>query len=168
MNLESEYININYVSLFDFVNKNLNHITKIKTKYLALLSELTISPEISDEKFLDNLKKINNIGLVIIGWINLSDFSSEILTNFEIICSGTIIIEPKIIRSGLSVGHIEDIVVDSKYRGKKISQNLLNKLKNYANDNNCYKVILDCDQSVCGVYESNGFEIKGIQMGQYL
>ena len=153
---------INYSNLFDFVKENIEQLSEIKTQYLNLLSELTLCPNILDEYFYENLKKINCIGLIIIAWIRLPN------EQFEIVGSGTIIIEPKIFRSGMTVGHIEDIVVKSTFRGKKISQNILNKLKDFGIDSNCYKIILDCDESVCNVYTSNGFKIKGIQMAQYL
>ena len=39
---------------------------------------------------------------------------------FKIIASGTVIIEPKIIRNGMSCGHIEDIIVKKEYRGGNI------------------------------------------------
>ena len=47
------------------------------------------------------------------------------LEEFIIIASGTIIIEPKIIRGGQNVGHIEDIVVKNNFRGKGISKAIL-------------------------------------------
>lgn len=55
-----------------------------------------------------------------------------------IICSGTIIIEPKIIRGGKSAAHIEDIVVLEKWRNKGIARELLHHLRNIANENDCY------------------------------
>ena len=136
---------------------------KIKFKYLNLLNQLTISPEISDEVFIGNLEKINRFGTIYIG-INGSLENN----NLEIVCSGTIIIEPKIIRSGRNVGHIEDIVIDINYRGKGISQLLLNYLKDYSIKNNCYKIILDCNSDVCKVYEKNGFKKNGDQMVIYV
>lgn len=160
----SSITTITYCDFLDFYFNNTLNITKkdIKNKYLKLLGELTNVDELEDKLFEINLNKICSIGKIIIGYI----FSDE--TNcFEIVGSGTVIIEPKIIRGGKSVAHIEDIVVKSSWRGKKISQNILNKLKEYAKLSNCYKVILDCDEKVSRVYELNGFEIKGIQMGLY-
>jgi len=127
------------------------------------LSELTSSPDFENKLFELNLNKINSIGKIIVGYIINSNNPCKI----EFVGSGTIIIEPKIIRGGKSVAHIEDIVVNSEWRGKKISQSILNILKNFAFQSNCYKVILDCAEDVKGVYKSNGFEIKGLQMGQY-
>jgi glucosamine-phosphate N-acetyltransferase len=91
----------------------------------------------------------------------------DINNTFEIIASGTIIIEPKIIRCGRNVGHIEDIVVAKHMRGKGISSEILNILKEIAKENNCYKVILDCNDDVKNIYIKNGFEIRGIQMAKY-
>ncbi len=154
---------ISYCDFVDFYfNNNLNILKEdIKKQYLHLLGELTNATEISNELFELNLNKINSFGKIFIGYVINKDNS------IELVGTGTIIIEPKIIRSGMSVGHIEDIVVKSEWRGKKISQNILNKLTAFASQSNCYKVILDCVESVCPVYKSNGFEIKGIQMAKY-
>lgn len=154
--------NIFYVDFVDFIEKNQNIMTKIKTQYLNLLSRLTRSDDISNDLFYNNLKQIDLIGKIIIGIIYDGD------DDFQIVGSGTIIIEPKIIRGGMSVGHIEDIVVRDDFRGNGIAQSILNKLKEYGqNEKNCYKIILDCDESVVNVYKKNGFVVKGIQMAEY-
>ncbi len=155
---------ITYCDFVDFYFNNKLNISKsiIKTQYLKLLGELTFTPDLENELFESNLNKINSIGKIIIGYL-FNDKTNE----FELVGSGTIIIEPKIIRSGKSVAHIEDIVVKSNWRGKKISQSILDKLNNYAKETNCYKVILDCVENVSCVYKSNGFEIKGLQMAKY-
>ena len=154
-----------YCDFIDFYFNNQFKIPKsqIKTQYLKLLEELTLAPDFDDELFEANLNKINSMGKIIIGYLLNPNNHSQI----EFVGSGTIIIEPKIIRGGKFVAHIEDIVVGSKWRGKKISQSILNKLKDYASQSNCYKVILDCATNVSSVYISNGFEIKGLQMGLY-
>jgi glucosamine-phosphate N-acetyltransferase len=155
---------ITYCDFIDFYFNNTLNITKtdIKNKYLKLLGELTNVDELDNILFESNLNKINSMGKIIIGYV--LDNKTNI---FEIVGSGTVIIEPKIIRCGKSVAHIEDIVVKSNWRGKKISQSILNELKHWAKISDCYKVILDCDEQVFGVYKSNGFEKKGIQMGLY-
>ena len=154
-----------YCDFVDFYFNNKINISKsyIKTQYLKLLGELTSVSNLKNELFEENLNKINSMGKIIIGYILNFDNPDKI----ELIGSGTVIIEPKIIREGKSVAHIEDIVVASEWRGKKISQSILNILKDYAFQSNCYKIILDCDESVSKVYKLNGFEIKGLQMGLY-
>lgn len=152
---------IYYVNLYSYINSNFNQLTMIKNQYVKLLSELTTCEELDSDIFYNKLKEINSMGTIVIAY----KYSEE--NSIEIVGSGTIIIEPKIIHGTKSVGHIEDIVVKSNCRGKKISQSILCKLKEFAYSKNCYKVILDCDESVCPVYRLNGFEVKGIQMGQY-
>ena len=154
---------VNYVNLCELVTNNPDHIEIIKFQYINLLSELTNTVPIDNSLFINNLNKINQIGIIYIGLIG-----TVANNDFKIVGSGTIIIEPKIIHGGKNTGHIEDIVVDPNYRSKGISQNILNKLKEYAINNNCYKIILDCDSSVKQVYIKNGFDIKGLQMALYI
>lgn len=151
------------VKLIDLLNEYPNNIDVIKTKYLELLAELTIVSNIETTVFIENIATIHQMGCIIVKYI-----SSPGLDDFTMIASGTIIIEPKIIRGGKSVGHIEDIVVKREYRGNKIAQDILEQLKGLAREKNCYKIILDCGQNVKKVYEHYGFEEKGCQMGIHL
>jgi len=152
---------IKYIQLKELLDANQNIIETIKTQYLLLLSELTVTNYIETSLFVKNVERISETGDIIVGVINNSP------NDIEIIASGTIIIEPKIIREGRNVGHIEDIVVSKEMRGKRISQKILDILKSIAREKNCYKVILDCDENVKNVYIKNGFNIKGFQMAEY-
>ena len=152
---------IKYIKLKELLDANPNIIETIKTQYLLLLSELTVTNYIETSLFVKNVERISEMGAIIVGVINNSP------NDIEIIASGTIIIEPKIIREGRNVGHIEDIVVSKEMRGKRISQKILDILKSIAREKNCYKVILDCDENVKNVYIKNGFNIKGFQMSEY-
>lgn len=151
---------IKYTSLNDLIIRNPELIDLIKDQYLLLLSDLTSTSYIETDLFLKNIERISEMGCIIVGIINHS-------SSFEIIASGTIIIEPKIIRGGRNVGHIEDIVVSKEMRGKEISQKILDMLKLIAREKNCYKVILDCNEEVKKVYIKNGFNVKGLQMAEY-
>ena len=153
---------IKFIDLMDLMNKYIDNLDIIKEKHLSLLSELSIVTELDTNLYLENLEKISNIGTIIVCYIG-TPFSEK----FDIIASGTIIIEPKIIRGGKSVGHIEDIVVKNTYRGRQISSDILNLLKTVAREKDCYKVILDCNKEVKKVYNRSGFEEKGIQMAIY-
>jgi glucosamine-phosphate N-acetyltransferase len=146
-----------FINLYDYVVQNIEKIAEIKTQYLLLLSELTDATEITNKQFFENIYKINNIGKIMIGLEN----------NETIICSGTIIIEPKIIRKGKSAAHIEDVVVLKKYRNKGIAKELLEELQKIAKNNDCYKIILNCQEHVQEFYEKSGFTQKGFQMVRY-
>lgn len=152
---------IQYTQLIDLLNANPNNIELIKEQYLLLLSELTSTSYIETNLFLKNIERISEIGYIIVGVITDSS------NNIEIIASGTIIIEPKIIRGGKNVGHIEDIVVAKHMRNKGITCKIINILKLFARERNCYKVILDCNNELKNFYIKNGFHIKGVQMSDY-
>ena len=62
------------------------------------------------------------------------------------------------------LGHIEEIVVDPDFRGRDISTHIVNMLKSYAIDKDCYKVILGCDAKLSKVYEKCGFKQKNIEI----
>ena len=151
------------VKLIDLLNEYPINIDVIKTKYLELLAELTIVSNIETDFFTENIAAIHQMGCISVKYIG-----SPGLDDFTIIASGTIIIEPKVIRGGKSVGHIEDIVVKREYRGNKNAQDIIEQLKGIARENNCYKIILDCAENVKKVYEHYGFEEKGCQMAVYL
>ena len=154
---------IHYCSLFQLIQDYPHDLERIKKSYLQLLSNLTIATEIETTHFEKNIKRIHEMGMIIVG------ITGNIKTEqFDIIATGTIIIEPKIIRQGKNVGHIEDIVVSKEMRNKGISQEILTILKSFASKQNCYKIILDCDEAVKKVYMKNGFVVKGIQMAEYM
>ena len=110
------------VKLIDLLNEYPINIDVIKTKYLELLAELTIVSNIETDFFTENIGIIHQMGCIIIKYI-----SSPGLDDFAMVASGTIIIEPKIIRGGKSVGHIEDIVVKREYRGNKNAQDIIER-----------------------------------------
>lgn len=154
---------IKYIRFDKLIEMFPDKIDEIKEHYLLLLAELSVVEDMKTSTFKQTIDKINKIGgTIVIGYVgNLIDIS------FEIVASGTLLIEPKIIRGCKNVGHIEDIVVAKVVRGQGVSQTILNILKRIARENNCYKVILDCDENVKPVYIKNGFLDKGVQMAIY-
>ncbi|BCS83270.1 putative glucosamine 6-phosphate N-acetyltransferase [Cotonvirus japonicus] len=88
--------------------------------------------------------------------------------NNIIIGSTTVLIEPKFIHNLSCVGHIEDVVVDSKYRSYGIGKMLINKAIDHCKTNKCYKIILDCSKNCVGFYSKMGFVEKETQMVLYM
>ena len=156
-------MDIKYSSLYTLINDNCNIKEKIINSYIQLIKQLSNTITSNSDDFIKNLSLINNSGIIYVAYLNLP--TSD---DFIIVASGTCFLEPKIIHNFMNVGHIEDIVVDINYRGKGIIHNILNLLKNYAVDNNCYKVILDCHQDLIKVYSKYEYELKGVQMAIYL
>lgn len=126
--------------------------------YLELLETLTTVDKnhITYEIFDNFVKKLNNDHLVYV-----------IEHMGKIIATGTILIEHKLIHSCKNVGHIEDIVVLPSYKGKQLGSFIVKSLVEYAKNENCYKVILDCDDKIIQFYDKCGFVRKGSQMSLY-
>ncbi|EAN91666.1 putative glucosamine 6-phosphate n-acetyltransferase [Trypanosoma cruzi] len=82
----------------------------------------------------------------------------------RVVGTASLFVEPKFSRGGKSVGHIEDVVVDPSYRGKKLGQALIGDLCNIARSRGCYKVILDCAEAAIEFYKKLGFEARERQM----
>ncbi len=87
--------------------------------------------------------------------------------NKEIIASGTILYETKLIHNISLYAHIEDIIVSSKYRKNGYGLILLNELVDICKKNNSYKILLDCQEELIKFYEKTGFKKNGSQMVIY-
>ena len=125
--------------------------------FLRLLEQLTTVnvDDITYDQFLNQLDKIKSKVFVI-------------RHDNQIIGTSSVFIEPKFIRKLSHVGHIEDVVVEKNYRGKGLGKMLLNHCLRYAKDQNCYKVILNCENKNIKFYEKCGFINKNVEMCQYL
>jgi|UniRef100_A0A6C0IKB6 glucosamine-phosphate N-acetyltransferase len=89
-------------------------------------------------------------------------------TNY-IIASATVFVEQKLIHNMGKVGHIEDVVVSSDYRGHGLGKLIVNKCIDYAKSQRCYKCILDCAEENVEFYKkcNSDFQEKGIEMALY-
>ena len=81
---------------------------------------------------------------------------------------GTILIEPKLIHNMSYVGHIEDIVIDNRYRNNSLGYKIISFLIEYCSKVGCYKVILDCKEELVNFYKKNGFEENNVGMSIYV
>ena len=127
-------------------------------KYLDLLDQLssTNQENITYDKFELFINQLNN---------NHNIYVIE--KNNKIIASGTLLIENKIIHNFGKVGHIEDIVVDFNERGSGLGKLIINHLIETAKNLNCYKIILNCNESNVKFYEKCGFTKKELEMVIY-
>ena len=120
-----------------------------KNGFLTTLDVLRETSSMSEGKALEIFKKIksNPEHIIIIAEIE-----------GKVIGSTTLLIEPKFIHQGGVVGHIEDVVVDKKFQGKKIGEKIIIQVLEIAKNHGCYKTILDCSDSVKPFYEKLGFK----------
>jgi len=85
----------------------------------------------------------------------------------QIIAAASLILELKFIHSCGRVGHIEDVVVNESYRGKKLGIRVVEALIKIAQQQQCYKVILDCEAHNIPFYAKLGFVEKSKHMALY-
>jgi len=117
-------------------------------EYLILLNSLTTVYNNDEElKYMvtNFRKKISELPLNTMIYIIMKDE--------QVIGSGTLLLEHKIIHNYGKVGHIEDIVIDNNTRGQGLGKKLINYLISKAKIHNCYKVILGCDDNMVEFYK---------------
>ena len=148
--------NITY-NMFNYIITELDK-SDYHNGFLQLLEQLTTvnANEISYSDFCNHLDKLKSKVFVI---------NNE---KCKVIGTASIFIEEKFIHELSSVGHIEDVVVDSEYRGKGLGTMLINHCIKYANDNSCYKVLLNCAEKNIEFYKKCGFDCKNVEMSLYL
>ena len=128
--------------------------------YLQLLQHLTIvNPEKIDiNTFSVFVEKLNDSHSVYV----LEDSIINVVVG-----TITLLIEDKIIHNMGKVAHIEDLVVDPKYRGANLGKTLIKKITEIAKNAKCYKIILDCSENNEEFYIKCKFKQKGLQMAHY-
>jgi GNAT superfamily N-acetyltransferase len=81
--------------------------------------------------------------------------------NGKIIASCYLCIIPNLTRGGKSIGFIENVITDSKYRRRGIGRTVMENAIQYAKEHNCYKVLLCSGNARTDAhcfYESIGFD----------
>jgi len=122
-----------------------------------------------------NLRKINNSDYEIYKKINNTDITNHYFNNFInnilnkyhniyvleneniIIGFGTLILENKLTHNGCKMGHIENIIIDEKYRSCGYGIQLVKELIEICKKEKCYKIILNCDSYLEHFYKKNDF-----------
>ncbi len=94
-------------------------------------------------------------------------FVVEHISTKTIVGNVCLLVEPKFIHNGMSVGHIEDVVVISTHRAMKIGRYMIEYMTTFMNEFNCYKFILDCHVKLENFYGKCGYKSNNIQMSLY-
>ena len=139
------------------------HIRQLKItdykSYIYLLSQLTDVGNMSYEIFKKRFDEINNVlGKNLFIYVIVDEDVNEL------IAAGTLIIEPKFIHKCSKLGHIEDVVVNKKYRGKQFGVSIVDHLVCVAKRVGCYKVRLVCSEKNTFFYEKCRFVTEGVEM----
>jgi len=122
--------------------------------YIDLLRQLTECGKIIDEEFKQRFYQMKQCGntyyILVIEDMNL---------NKQIIGTTTLVCEKKFIRQLGIRGRIEDVVIDSQYRGQQLGKLLIDILTNFAKDQcDCYKISLECKDHLVSFYKQFGYD----------
>jgi glucosamine-phosphate N-acetyltransferase len=128
--------------------------------HLELYKQLTsIQPEIiNKDDYEAFISKLTDDHVIFV----IYDLSTDM-----IIGSATILIENKLIHNLSLVGHIEDVVIDNKYRNQNLGKSLIEYTVNFAKDRKCYKTILSTSDKTKEFYKKCNFIEKSITMAIY-
>ncbi|XP_057954474.1 glucosamine 6-phosphate N-acetyltransferase isoform X2 [Malania oleifera] len=129
--------------------------------FIELLQQLSLCDSVSDSEFASRFQELTALGEDHVVCV-IEDEQSH-----KIVATGSVFVEKKFLRNCGSVGHIEDVVVDSRARGLGLGHKIMSYLADHAQSMGCYKVILDCSAENKGFYEKCGFKHKEIQMVMY-
>ena len=87
--------------------------------------------------------------------------------NNIIIGSATCFIETKLIHTFGKVAHVEDVIISQHHQGKGLGKKIIEHCICFAEESNCYKIILDCDNNNVAFYSKSKFQRKGNMMVKY-
>ncbi|KAJ1981484.1 Glucosamine-phosphate N-acetyltransferase-like protein [Dimargaris xerosporica] len=127
---------------------------------LDCLAQLTVVGTIAQQQFEDTFDQLVRQGCSHIVVIEDCERS-------QVVACGTLVLEQKLIRECGKIGHIEDIVVSSTERGKRLGLYMIQQLKYMAEKLDCYKIILNCSEKNVAFYEKCGLALKDVQMTEY-
>ena len=122
--------------------------------FLEVLNQLAPVKDFSEENFLKHYKEMVDQQKKV--------FVCEV--DGRIVATATLLLERKFFFAGSYFGHVEDVVVDEKLRGKGLGRAIMKHLEQVARDNNCARMVLDCVDDKAEFYKKCGFYRKGNQM----
>ncbi|XP_011501157.1 PREDICTED: probable glucosamine 6-phosphate N-acetyltransferase [Ceratosolen solmsi marchali] len=119
--------------------------------FLQLLEQLTKVGNVTQDQFLNcfcNMKTSGGYYIVVVEDLNCG----------KVIGSATLVIEQKFIHNCGLHGLLEDVVVNSEYRGKQLGKLIVAAIKQIATTLKCYKLTLNCQDHLIPFYENLGFK----------
>jgi glucosamine-phosphate N-acetyltransferase len=128
--------------------------------FFEVLSQLTSAQKPSECAFISRLSEMSKRSCETV-------YVVEHLPSHKIIGTISILIELKFIHNLSKVCHVEDFVIDVHYRNRHVGSTLLQMAIQYARDEQCYKLILDCADELMCFYEKFGFKKKANSMQLY-
>ncbi|XP_044744264.1 probable glucosamine 6-phosphate N-acetyltransferase [Coccinella septempunctata] len=121
--------------------------------YLQLLSQLTTVGNVDQEKFRNQFHAMQKAGGYYVTVV-------EDLRNSQIIGAATLVTEFKFIHECALRARLEDVVVNSTYRGKQLGKLIVLTVTLLSKKLGCYKMSLDCKDKLIPFYKSIGYKLE--------
>ncbi len=83
------------------------------------------------------------------------------LVGRQVVGTASFFLEPKFLHGGSWAGHVEDVAVHPAFQAHGIGTLLVERIIAICRQRGCYKIILDCDQTVAPFYARLGFYHNG-------
>ncbi|PWY97097.1 acyl-CoA N-acyltransferase [Testicularia cyperi] len=84
----------------------------------------------------------------------------------RIVAMGTVVVELKFFRGLTRVGHVEDIVVDTRLHSKGLGKIIVQTVMQIAQNKGVSNIILNCSDEKKPFYDKCGFSYSGLQMAK--
>eukprot|EP00698_Gefionella_okellyi_P003217 TRINITY_DN13002_c0_g1_i1.p1 TRINITY_DN13002_c0_g1~~TRINITY_DN13002_c0_g1_i1.p1 ORF type:complete len:159 (+),score=7.02 TRINITY_DN13002_c0_g1_i1:188-664(+) len=144
-----------------FVTRSLE-VGDFRKGFATLLGQLTTIEGITETRFLVRFHELQaEQGRTFVRVI-------EDTESGKLVASATLVLEKKFIHNNGIIGHIEDVVVDTSYRGHNLGLRVIQDLIRVGQAAGCYKIILDCSEKNVPFYEKCGFKRKELSMALYM
>ena len=118
----------------------------------AVLAHLTSAPVPTQDEFNQRLELLRARGVHTFVAVNAA--------TGQVVATSSLVVEPKLIRGLSFVGHVEDVVVDPQFQGRRLGARLMDAITACAKAQGCYKLILDATEANGAFYEKSGFYAK--------
>ena len=126
-------------------------------EYMKLLGQLTEVGKVTKEDFIKRFDEMRSAQNTYYVWV-VEDLAAK-----KVVASLTLVYEMKFFRSTSARGRIEDVVVDSAYRGKNLSKVLLDVNRQLSKILGCYKISLECKDNLVKHYGKFDFAAEEAQ-----
>ena len=163
-----------YKRIVDEFPATLNfHSTLLQHQYIAdsiiefsLNFNISILDEVDLERYQNILFQLNSYKKNILNMNILASRNIYVLkVNNIVVSTAKLFVEDKIYES---VGHIEDVVTDTEYRGHGYGKKLIKYLLHISlHKYNCYKTVFNCSQNLDEFYEKCGMTKTGSSFSVY-
>ncbi|KAG6848678.1 hypothetical protein C0991_000415 [Blastosporella zonata] len=135
--------------------------TDYQRGHLQVLSVLTSAPDCGEQAWCAHFEALRAVGQVYYTVVVIDKASDQIVG------VGTVFLERKFQRGISCVGHIGDIAVDERQKGKKLGMRVIQALTYISENSGAYKTILYFSDKNIPFYQKCGYGKKENEMERY-